>query len=135
MDINNLLRQHDEVFELITKINRYQNQEQVKENSFEISKSLAQLSGILKIHLGSEDKYVYPVLIKHQDVKIRKIAEGFSQEMGELAKVFDAYKIKYLGAYKIAENAETFLDETKVVFFALKERIKKEDISLYPLLK
>ena len=107
----------------------------MKENSFEISKSLAQLSGILKIHLASEDKYVYPVLIKHQDSKIRRVAEDFSKEMGELAKVFDAYKVKYFGANKIAENAETFLVETKEVFSVLSVRIKKEDISLYPLLK
>lgn len=135
MDINNLLRQHDEVFELIKKINQYQNQEQVKENSFEISKSLAQLSGILKIHLASEDKYVYPVLIKHQDTEIRRVAEEFSKEMGELAKVFDEYKVKYFGANKITESAGAFLEETKVVFSALSARIKKEDISLYPLLK
>ncbi|MCE5287468.1 MAG: hemerythrin domain-containing protein [Pelosinus sp.] len=135
MDISNILRQHKEVFDLLNKIQAYQNQEQVKENAFEISKLLAQLSGIIKIHLASEDKFVYPVLIKHQDDQIRNTAKTFADEMGTLAKVFEEYKIKYLGASKIAENAATFLAETVKVFSALKERIRKEDVSLYPLLK
>lgn len=135
MDINNLQRQHNEIFDLINKINRYQNQEEVKEHATEISKLLAQLSGILKMHLASEDKFVYPTLITHQDIKIRTTAEAFVSEMGTLAKVFEDYKMKYLGASKIFENAAAFLPETKLVFAALKERVKMEDLSLYSLLK
>jgi hemerythrin len=135
MDISNILRQHNEVLDLMNKISTYQSQEQVQQNAFELSKLLAQLSGIIKIHLNSEDKFVYPVLIKHQDSKIRTTAEAFAKEMGELAIAFEAYKIKYMGASKISENAVTFLGETKEVFAALKGRIKKEDVSLYPLLK
>ena len=42
MDIKNILRQHEEVFSLIKQVRAYQNQEQVKEHAFEISKALAQ---------------------------------------------------------------------------------------------
>lgn len=135
MDIKNILRQHDEVFALIKQVRAYQNQEQVREHAFEISKAVAQLAGILKVHLSSEDKFVYPVLVKHQEAAIRTTAETFANEMGELFKVFDAYKTKYMGASKIAENAAAFLDETKTVFLALETRINKENMSLYPLLK
>ncbi|WP_027937515.1 hemerythrin domain-containing protein [Anaeroarcus burkinensis] len=135
MDIKNILRQHDEVFALIKQVRAYQNQEQVREHAFEISKAVAQLAGILKVHLSSEDKFVYPVLVKHQEAAIRTTAETFANEMGELFKVFDAYKTKYMGASKIAENAAAFLDETKTVFLALETRIDKENMSLYPLLK
>lgn len=135
MDINNLQRQHKDVLDLIKKIRAYQTQEQVKENAFEISNSLAQLSGIIKMHLASEDKYVYPVLMQHHDIKIKTTAEAFAYEMGALAKVFEKYKMKYLGASKVAENAAAFLSETEKVFSVLKERISKEDLSLYPLLK
>lgn len=87
------------------------------------------------MHLAAEDKFVYPVLIKHQNSKIKTTAEAFINEMGELAKIFEEYKMKYLGASKIAENATTFLLDSKKVFTALNERIRKEDLSLYPLLK
>lgn len=135
MDINNLLRQHNEVFDLMDKISTYQSSEQVKENVWEISNLLARLSGIIKMHLASEDKFVYPALSKHKESKIRNTAEAFVNEMGELAKVFEKYKIKFLGAGKIAENAADFLVESKIVFSALRERIRKENLSLYPLLK
>ena len=120
---------------MIKQVRTYQNQEQVKEHAFEISKALAQLAGILKVHLSSEDKFVYPVLVKHQDAVIRTTAEAFAQEMGELFKVFDAYKRKYMGASKITENAAAFIDETKTVFLALETRLNKENMSLYPLVK
>ncbi|CQR75029.1 hypothetical protein SOV_35330 [Sporomusa ovata DSM 2662] len=135
MDINNLVRQHNEVIDLVDKINTYQSQEQVKENALEISNMLARLSGIIKMHLASEDKFVYPVLIKHTDSQIRNTAEAFVNEMGELAKVFEKYKMKFLGSSKIAENAADFLVESKIVFSALSERIKKENSLLYPLVK
>lgn len=135
MDVNNLLRQHNEVLDLINKLSTYQNQEKVQENACEISKLLAQLSGIIKIHLASEDKYVYPVLMKHPDIKIKTTAEAYVNEMGALAKIFEEYKMKYLGASKIAGNAAAFSLESKKVFSALKERIRKENLFLYPLLK
>ncbi len=95
-------------------------------------------TGILDLEIpliASEDKFVYPVFSRHQDIKIRTAAEAFVNEMGELAKVFDEYKIKYLGASKITEDAVPFLLESKKGFSALNERIRKEDLSLYPLLK
>lgn len=135
MDIKNVLRQHNEIFELIKQVRAYHNKEQVREHAFEISKTLAQLAGILKVHLSSEDKFVYPVLIKHQDIEVRTTAESFAKEMGELFEVFNSYKVKYMGGSKIADNASVFLDETKNVFLALEKRINKENMSLYPLLK
>lgn len=135
MDIDNILRQHDEVFEIIKKMRTYQNQEKVQANAFEISKLLAQLSGILKVHLLSEDKFVYPALMKQDDDKVRTTAETFAKEMGELGETFEAYKIKYLHAGKISDDAAAFLAATKEVFTALENRINRENARLYPLLK
>lgn len=135
MDISNIVRQHKEVLDLMDKISTYQSEEQVQKNAFEIAKLLAQLAGIIKIHLSSEDKFVYPVLITHQDNKIRNTAQDFAREMGELAPIFEGYKVKYYGGSKIAGNAAAFLAESAEVFTALKARIKKEDIALYPLLQ
>lgn len=135
MDISNILRQHDEVFEIVKKMRTYQNQEKVQEYAFEISKLLAQLSGILKVHLLSEDKFVYPALMKQQDVKVRTTAETFAKEMGELGAIFEVYKAKYLLASKIADDAVAFLAATKDVLIALENRINRENAYLYPLLK
>lgn len=135
MDIQNILRQHQDILELIDKIGLYRSEQQVETNAFEIAKLLAQLAGIIKMHLVSEDQFVYPSLIKHDDVQVRNTADSFVSEMGKIAAVFTKYKTKYLGASKISADASRFLSESEIVLSALKERIKREDQSLYPLLK
>lgn len=134
MDTNNLLRQHQEMLDLAAKIGGYQNQLQVKENASTISNLLSQLAGKLKMHLMVEDQFVYPKLAIHSDVQIQKTSQNFSKEMGDLGKAFGDYKTKYLGATKIANNADLFITDTKNVFAALKKRMDKETHSLYPLL-
>lgn len=58
MDIQNILRQHQDILELIDKIGLYRSEQQVETNAFEIAKLLAQLAGIIKMHLVSEDQFV-----------------------------------------------------------------------------
>lgn len=135
MDINNLLRQHNEIFDLVKQIRTYDSKEKVNENAATIAKSLAKLSGIIKMHLLSEDQFLYPVLSKHENSKVRNTAMLFDTEMGKLAKVFEEYKMKYVIASKIIQNTAGFLLDTKAIFTALEKRIKKEDLELYPLLK
>ena len=134
MDTDNLLRQHGEMLDLAAKIGAYQSQAQVKDNASTISNLLSQLAGKLKMHLMVEDKFVYPKLIIHSDVQIQKTSQDFANEMGYLCKAFGDYKTKYLGATKIADNADLFIADTKNIFAALTKRMDKETHSLYPLL-
>ena len=134
MDTNNLHRQHQEMLDLAAKIGAYQSQLQVKENASTISTLLSQLAGKLKMHLMVEDQFVYPKLAKHADVHIQNTSQTFANEMGDLGKAFGDYKMRYLGANKIADNAGMFIADTKNVFAALTSRMDKENRLLYPLL-
>lgn len=134
MDTDNLLRQHQEMLELIAEIGTYQSQLQVKENAVTISTLLSQLAGKLKMHLLVEDQFVYPKLAMHSDEKIQKTSQNFANEMGDLGKSFGDYKTRYLGSSKIADNAEMFIIDTKNIFTALIKRMDKETHLLYPLL-
>ncbi|MBP2629096.1 MAG: Hemerythrin cation binding domain protein [Firmicutes bacterium] len=134
MDTNNLLRQHQEMLDLAAKISAYQSQLQVKENGSTISTLLSQLAGKLKMHLMVEDQFVYPKLAMHSDVQIQKTSQNFANEMGDLGKAFDNYKTRYMGANKIADNADMFITDTKNVVAALTKRMDKENQLLYPLL-
>lgn len=135
MDIENLVRQHHDMLLLIDDMAQYQTVEDVKGNAFEISKILAHLSGILKMHLSAEDKYLYPELLKDPDAKICETARSFIQEMGEIGEKFTDYKNHYMGASKISDQPELFLSETRTISLAVRTRMKKEEIGLYPLLK
>ncbi|WP_378953361.1 hemerythrin domain-containing protein [Pelosinus sp. sgz500959] len=134
MDTDNLLRQHQEMLDLAAKIGAYQSQLEIKNNASAISNLLSQLAGKLKMHLMVEDKFVYPKLAMHSDTQIQKTSQKFSNEMGDLGQAFGDYKTKYLGASKIADNADLFMIDTKSVFAALTKRMDQENHSLYPLL-
>ena len=134
MDINNLLRQHQEMLDIAAKICTYQSQQQIKENASTIASLLSQLSGKLKVHLMTEDEFLYPKLAKHSDLQVQRTSQIFANEMGDLGKAFVEYKTKYLGANRITDNAVTFHNDTKNIFAALTKRMDKENHSLYPLL-
>ena len=135
MDMDHLLRQHNEIFTLIREIEKYKKAEAVKENAAAIARLLAQLSGIIKMHLLSEDKFLYPALKVHENTKVRETAMKFDDEMKELAQSFEQYKAKYIIASKIVENTNEFLGETEAVFHIINKRMEKENLELYPLLQ
>lgn len=135
VDTKNLLRQHEEILDLVAKIGVYQNPVEVKENAMKISNLLSQLAGKLKMHLMVEDQFVYPKLASHSDTRIQTTSQNFANEMGDLGKTFADYKTRYLGASKIADNTTLFINDTKNIFAALTKRMTNETHLLYPLLQ
>ncbi len=134
MDMENLVRQHSQMLEIANKIRFYKDERQVQKDAAEISPLLSQLSGMLGVHLMSEDRFLYPKLTLHSERQIRETAQKFADEMGDLSKVFGEYKMNYLGAHKIAGNAGRFIADSQIVLTALVKRISNEDAALYPLL-
>lgn len=79
-------------------IGGYRSLDNITENAFRISLLLGHLAGKINIHLLHEDKYVYPDLQKHQDVKVKEASLQFMHEMGGLVDAFTAFKGKYMSA-------------------------------------
>lgn len=130
----NLERQHQDFFNLINKITIYKSEQQVKDNAATISLLLSQLSGKLKIHIISEDQFLYPSLMNSTNLKIKTTSQSFYAEMGGLSQVFEEFKNNFATANKITTNAVTFLSSSQNVFLALRKRIERENNDLYPLL-
>lgn len=133
-DVNNLLRQHNDILDLAHKISAYQNEAKITSDAFAISLLLGQLAGKLKIHMTTEDKFLYPSLLNHTDDNIRTLSRRFADEMGGIAKAFDNYKTTYMSAKEISTNPTAFLNETKLIIAAIDKRIAKENTELYPLI-
>lgn len=98
------------------------------------ARTVAQLSGILSIHLAAEDKYLYPSLKNSPDDKIRAVAIRYEKEMGHLAATYTAYRNQYSTASRIEADPAGFTRETRRILQALSERLTREDRELYPLL-
>jgi hemerythrin-like domain-containing protein len=133
MDTTNLERQHQDFLDLINKIAIHRSEEQIKNNAATISLLLSQLSGKLKVHAISEDKFLYPALMNHQDPKVKATSQAFYTEMGGLAISFDNFKTNFATSNKIIANPGAFLTESQKVFTAFKKRIDRENNDLYPL--
>lgn len=133
-DTKNLIRQHDDILALAKKIAAYQSDRQIVKDAFPITLLIGQLAGKLKIHMSTEDKFVYPALATHPNQQVQATSRLFANEMGDLAKAFENYKSKYLNTRQIADNPASFKAETQAVFSAVIKRIEKENTQLYPLL-
>jgi len=133
IDTGNLERQHQDFFVLMGKISIHRSEEQVKANASAIALLLNQLSGKLKIHAISEDKFLYPSLMNHSNLNIKNISQRFYTEMGGLAQVFEEFKNNFATTNKISANPASFLSESQKVFTALQRRVDKENAELYPL--
>lgn len=130
-----LQRQHQEIADILVKIESLAVPGKAKENCFDISLNIGLLSGKLLSHLNSEDKFLYPSLFNHSDLKVQQVSKRFAQEMGNLHNAFANYKKIYMLSQNIKDNPEQFINETKIIFSAIKNRVASEEKDLYPLVK
>ncbi len=94
---------------------------------------LAQHAGSVKMHLKAEDDSLYPRLLAHHDVAVRRKAAELQQSMGDLAGAFDAFFARWIKPGAIAADPRTYDHEMKSVVAALATRMDLEDRDLYDL--
>lgn len=129
-----LLRQHDEILGLVDEIIRVIDSNKVEEDINSLVRNINTMSGKLKIHLSSEDKYLYPKLLNSENLKLKDFGKKYYDEMKDVTKSYEDYKYRFNTGTKIKNNIELFKKETKIVFKVLTERIERENKELYPLI-
>lgn len=134
-DISNLTRQHQSIRGYVEQITELINKNNIEEDANEIAKGINTLAGRLKIHLQSEDEHLYPKLLTSENKEIKRIAETYIKDMGNINTVFEKYKNQFNTKSKICFDIECFKQESKVVFSVLKKRLDQEDNNLYPLIQ
>lgn len=135
MNISNLERQHTEIKELFKKIENYIKSTNLEDKIDDTVWDINTLAGKLNIHMKTEDKFLYPELIKSNNDKLKKIATEYSEEMGNIHSIFTEYKNNFNTKNKILANKEEFIKESQKVLNLLVNRIQKEDLKLYPEIK
>lgn len=66
----------------------------------DITTHINKLAGKLKIHLSSEDKFLYPNLLNGDDNKLKNLANSYINEMGGISDTFTNYKINLIQRVK-----------------------------------
>jgi hypothetical protein len=134
MNIDNLTRQHQEIEASMDYVMNIINEKKVEEKAFDIAMELNKLAGKLKIHLISENNFLYPDLLKSSNTPLKELAENFMNEMIPIGDKFMEYKDNYNTKSKILSDVDKFIKETKEIFKLLKTRLEREDKELYPKL-
>lgn len=128
----NLARQHNELYKLLAEMKSLGYN--IESNADKIALNINLLAGKINIHLQSEDKYLYSLLLNSQHTEVRKIAKDFIAEMGHIAKTFNKFKVKFNTKNKILNNINEFKLEYPKIMNDISNRLNKEDKKLYVLL-
>lgn len=128
----NLARQHNELYKLLAEMKSLGYN--IEANADKIALNINLLAGKINIHLQSEDKYLYSLLLNSQHTEVRKIAKDFIAEMGHIAKTFNEFKVKFNTKNKILNNINEFKLEYPKIMNDISTRLNKEDKKLYVLL-
>lgn len=134
MSIALLQKQHTEIGKIAGELVNVP-EEKLEAEAFEIAKKIARLAGVLTFHLQSEDKFLYPRLMKNENKQIRDIARAFTREMGDLGQKFGVFKTEYTKPQNIKSHPGKFKQDLGAVVALLNNRIEREEKELYPLLK
>lgn len=133
-DIKNLTRQHGDIDLLIGNIKKLSKGD-IESSIDIIVKDINMLAGKLKIHLDTEDKFLYPDLLNMNNEVLNTMAKEYMKEMGNISSEFIKYKNSFNTKNKIMSNIEQFKIQTVEIFETLERRINKEERELYPRLK
>ncbi len=129
---DNLRKQHDQLIALTQEISRNLTLSEVSTKTINITMLLSKLTGLLQVHASSEDKFLYPGLLKATDTKVKTITKRFLDEMGGIDKAINEHNTKWT-IQIIKEKPNEFIKETKQLLATLGVRINKENAELYPL--
>ncbi|UOW69555.1 hemerythrin domain-containing protein [Paraclostridium bifermentans] len=129
----NLTRQHKELYKLLSEMKSLGYN--IESNADKIALNINLLAGKINIHLQSEDKYLYSLLLNSASPEARKTAKHFIAEMGHISKTFNDFKLKFNTKNKILKNINEFKIEYPKVMDAIFNRLNKEDKNLYILIK
>jgi hemerythrin-like domain-containing protein len=124
-------QQHDELLEIATEITGYLNESTVAQEAPKVRSLLSRLLAKLKIHLAMEDKNLYPSLLQCGDQKVSGMAKSFMDEMSGIGQAVTEYQMKWSSPMQIQSAPRDFIEHTKGIFQALKDRIDKENNELY----
>ena len=116
MNLKSYLDQHEAVKEEIKIIKSLIGSGNYEKNGRDIALHISTLAGKIKVHLSMEDKYLYPGLIEKGNADVKKMANSYQREMGDLADEFVKYKDKYNTNPKLLQSAESIKSDTEKIF-------------------
>ncbi len=133
-NIDNFIRQHKDIIEEVNHIDKTISKQDYQDHLDDFVSHINKLAGKLKIHLNSEDKFLYPNLVNGADIELKNMANSYIEDMGNIANAFTNYKNEFNTKSKINQKLDTFVSQTKLIVNKIRNRISKEETGLYKLI-
>jgi len=125
--------QHRELLQVAGDLARLLDRDHLLNGGGEPRRLLRHLAGKLTVHLGMEDRSLYPELLRSRDPRLREQARHFQKDMGGLRSEAQEFFQRWLGPDAIASDGIGFAAAARPFLHALTARIASEDVELYPL--
>lgn len=135
MELKHYMDQHQRIWEELNILKALCLKKDLEQDGAEIALHINSLAGKLKIHLSSEDQYLYPSFLQSKDSTLVTMAHEYQKEMGNLMSVFTEFKESFNTKFKIMSEKERFFIEADKIVRAIEMRMKKEENGLYRLVK
>ena len=134
MNIDKYKHQHIDILGAIAGL-RTLVQTGIADHAAEISQRIVAMSGIIKLHLAVEDKFLYPALEASGNAHLAKLSRHYRDEMTGIASAYLAFAATWNTPRLLIEQPEVFRGEANSVLKTLYERMKKEDRDFYPAIE
>ena len=131
MDMELYVTKHRVIQDYLNQLTELVNGTIDKANAPLIAELINKTTGVLNMHLASEDSFVYPKLLENSDPRIRSITRSYMDEMTKIADAYLAFHKKYNTPSKILADTDEFKKAFKQVRDALLTRIDREEKELY----
>jgi iron-sulfur cluster repair protein YtfE (RIC family) len=135
MELKHYMDQHERIWEELNIIKALCKKKDIEQDAAEIALHINSLAGKLKIHLSSEDQYLYPSFLQSNDSKLVTMAVEYQKEMGNLLAVFTEFKEGFNTKFKILAEKDRFYSEADKIVRTIEMRMQKEENGLYRLVK
>lgn len=125
--------QHRDLLVVAGDLARLLDHDHLASGGGEARRLLRHLAGKLTVHLGMEDRSLYPELLRSADARLLEQARRFRADLGGLRITAQEFFHRWLGPDAIASDPRGFAAEARPFLHALRQRITAEDDELYPL--
>ena len=131
MDMDLYITKHRVIQDYLRQLTDLVNGTIEKTNAPLIAELINKTTGVLNMHLASEDSFVYPKLLESSDTRVRSITQRYMDEMTKIADAYLAFHKKYNTPSKILADTAEFKQTFKKVRDALLLRMEREEKELY----
>lgn len=100
-----------------------------------IAAHIVAMSGLIKLHLAVEQRYLYPAAQACGVATVARLGRQYESEMHGIAGAYLDFAGRWNTPVRLEAEPEVFRSEANTVLHALYQRMRREDHDLYPAIE